>query len=139
MDTGLWHQLICDFYTPCFEGRISPEPIRNPLTNKLISGPLIIKTDAGPGRLWKEASSIKFRRQMAANGVHILLSLQNATACTAEMDQLFERFTSACGKSALCVAPKKMQKRMEVRMLNCAQNDEDSNAVIDVDASDASS
>ena len=76
---------------------------------------------------------------MAANGVHILLSLQNATACTAEMDQLFERFTSACGKSALCVAPKKMQKRMEVRMLNCAQNDEDSNAVIDVDASDASS
>jgi hypothetical protein len=74
---------------------------------------------------------------MAANGVHILLSLPNATACTAEMDQLFERFKPACGKSALRVAPKKMQKRMEVRMLNCAQNDEDSNAVIDVDASDA--
>jgi hypothetical protein len=50
----------------CFEGRISPEPIRNPLTNKLISGPLIIKTDAGPGRLSKETSSIEFREQMAA-------------------------------------------------------------------------
>ena len=49
------------------------------------------------------------------------------------------QFTPACGKSALRVAPKKMQKRMEVRMLNCEQNDEDSNAVIDVDASDASS
>ena len=97
MDTGLWHQLICDFYTPCFEGRISPEPIRNPLTNKLISGPLIIKTDPGPGRLWKEASIIRFRRQMAANGVHLLLSLPNATACTAETDQLFERFTVHTG------------------------------------------
>jgi hypothetical protein len=140
MDTGLWHQLIRDVYTPCFEGRISPEPIRNPLTNKLISGPLIIKTDAGPGRLSKEASSIEFREQMAAKGVHILLSLPNATACTAEMDQLFERFKPACGKSALRVASKKMQKRMEVRMLNGrARNDEDGDAVIDIDASDASS
>jgi len=51
---------------------------------------------------------------MAAKGVHILLSLPNATACTAEMDQLFERFNPACGKSALRVASKKMQKRMEV-------------------------
>jgi hypothetical protein len=88
------------------------------LTNKLISGPLIIKPDAGPGRLSKEASCIKFHEQMAAKGVHILLSRPNETACTAEMDQLFERFKPACGKSALRVALKKMQKRMEVRMLN---------------------
>jgi len=36
MDTDLWHQLIRDIYTPCFEGTISPKPIRNPLTNKLM-------------------------------------------------------------------------------------------------------
>jgi hypothetical protein len=130
MDTGLWHQLIRDVYLPCFEGRISPKPIRDPLTNKLISGPLVVKTDAGPGRLSKEASSIMFREQMAKKGVHILLSLPNATACTAEMDQLFERFKPACGKSALRVASKKMQMRMSVR----ARND-----VIEVDGSDASS
>ena len=53
------------------------------------------------------------------------------------MDQLFERFKPACGKSALRVASKKMQKRMDVRMLNGAQNDEDGDAMIDVDASDA--
>ncbi len=53
---------------------------------------------------------------MVAKGMHILLSLPNATACTAEMDQLFERFKPACGKSALRVASKKMQKRMEVRL-----------------------
>jgi len=74
---------------------------------------------------------------MATNGVHILLSLQIATACTAEMDQLFNRFKPACGKSALRVASKKMHKRMKVRVLNGARNDEDSNAVIDVDASNA--
>jgi hypothetical protein len=100
---------------------------------------LIIKTDAGPGRLSKEASSIEFREQMVAKGVHILLSLPNATACTAEMDQLFEMFKPACGKSALHVASKKMQKRMEVRLLNGARNGKDGDAVIDIDASDASS
>jgi hypothetical protein len=45
MDTGLWHQLIRAIYTPLFEMRISPMPIRDPLTNKLLSGPPIMKTD----------------------------------------------------------------------------------------------
>ncbi len=49
MDTGLWHQLICTIYTPLRKGRISPEPIHDHLTNKLISGPLFVKTDTGPG------------------------------------------------------------------------------------------
>jgi len=120
MDTGLWHQLIRSIYTPLFEGRISPTPIRDPLTMKLLSGPLIVKTDSGPGRLSKEADSIEFREQMAAMGVHILLSLPNATSCTAEMDQLFEKFKPACSKSALRVASKKMQRRMQVRMADVA-------------------
>ena len=51
MDTGLWHQLLKDVYVPLYEGRISPEPIRDLVTMKLLSGPLIVKTDAGPGRL----------------------------------------------------------------------------------------
>ena len=37
-------------------------------------------------------SSIEFRDEMAQIGVHIVLSLPNGTACTAEMDQLFEKF-----------------------------------------------
>ena len=71
MDTGLWQQLIRAIYTPLFEGRISPTPIRDPLTNKLLSGPLIVKTDSGPGQLSKEAKSMEFREQMATRGVHI--------------------------------------------------------------------
>jgi hypothetical protein len=51
-------------------------------------------------------------------------------ACTAEIDQLFERFKPACRKSTLRVASKKMQMRMSAR----TRND-----VIKVDGSDASS
>jgi hypothetical protein len=97
----------------------------------LISGPLIIKTDTGPGRLSKEALSIKFQDHMATKGVHIRLSLPNATA-----SNFFENFKPACTKSALCLAAKKMQMRMEVRVNNVRNDDAD--AVIDIDASDAS-
>ena len=116
MDTGLWHQLLRAIYVPLYEGRISPEPIRDPLTDKLISGPLIVKTDGGPGRLSKEADSMDFREQMAALGVHILLSLPNGTSCTAEMDQLFEKFKPACSKSAIRVAGKMMKMRADVQL-----------------------
>ena len=74
MDTGLWHQLLKDVYVPLYEGRISPEPIRDPVTMKLWSGPLIVKTDAGPGRLSKQAISIDFREEMAQLGVHSTLA-----------------------------------------------------------------
>ena len=47
------------------------------------------------GRLSKEAESMNFREQMAALGVHIILCLPNGTLCTADMDQLFEKFKPA--------------------------------------------
>ena len=95
MDTGLWHQLI-EVYLLHYNGRISKVPVRDPLTNKLISGPLIIKTDAGPGRLSKELESIEYRARIERLGVYILLSLPNGTSCTAEMDQMYEKFKPAC-------------------------------------------
>jgi hypothetical protein len=88
---------------------------------KLILGPLIVKTDLGPGRLSKEADSIQFHNQMASLGMHILLLLPNTTAFTAKMDQLFKKFEPACSKSTLCVALHKMQQRMMVRVENANQ------------------
>ena len=43
VDTKLWHDLNRHIYVPCFRGKISKEPIRDPITNKLISGPLIVE------------------------------------------------------------------------------------------------
>ncbi len=68
MDMGLWHQLLKDVYVPLYKGRLSPEPIRDPVTMKLLSGLLIVKMDAGPGRLSKQAISVDFREEMAQLG-----------------------------------------------------------------------
>ena len=56
------------------------------VTKKLITGPLIEKTDEGPDRLLKETESVEFRKKFAAQGAHILLSLPNGTECTSELD-----------------------------------------------------
>ena len=115
MDTGLWHQYIRAIIIPLFKGRIALTPVRDPVTLRLIAGPLIVKSDGGPGRLSRESSSIEFRDEMAQIGVHIVLSLPNGTACTAEMDQLFEKFKPACSKQARRICAKKMHERHMAR------------------------
>jgi len=103
VDTSLWHKLNRVVYIPCFKGKISVEPVRDPVTLKLISGPVVTKTDAGPGRLSKGADSIDFWTEMATMGVHILLSLPNRTAATAVMDQLYSKFKPRCSESTIRV------------------------------------
>jgi hypothetical protein len=115
VDTFLWHELNCAIYVPCFKGKISVKPVRYPITKKLISGPVVCKTDRGLGRLSKEAESINFQEEMAAMGVHILLSLPNGTAATAEMDQLYSKFKPRCSDSTICVAGVKMAKHLAAR------------------------
>ncbi len=83
-----------------FAGAISPKPVCDPLTNKLVSGLVIIKTDGGPGRLAKEAGSAEFRAEMFELGVYIMLLLPNATSCMAEMDQMYEKFKPSCKDTA---------------------------------------
>ena len=133
VDTKLWHDLNRHVYVPCFRGKISKEPIRDPITNKLISGPLIVKTDAGPGRLSKEAESIEFRDEMATMGVHILLSLPNGTAATAEMDQLYSKFKPRCSESTIRVAGVKMAARVAARKKAEEARKAANQALIDVD------
>ena len=113
MDTLLWHRWHTDVLLPCWKDRLYPVPVRDPKTGKLIKGPLIDKTDAGPGRLSKEAQSIEFREMMADMGVHIMLSLPNGTSATAELDQLYSRFKDDCKKSTMRVAGIKMAERVK--------------------------
>jgi hypothetical protein len=69
MDTGLWHLLHWQVYIKLYEGKLAPEPVRDPVTGKMLKGPLMVKTDSGPGRLSNEAESIDFREEMANLGV----------------------------------------------------------------------
>ena len=114
MDTGLWAMYTRELADTCYKGKIAPVCQRDS-NGKLIRGPLVLKTDAGPGRLSKEAESIEFRSEMAEKGLHIMLSLPNATACTAELDQIYSKFQPECKKSTLRVAGMKMVRRVEAR------------------------
>jgi hypothetical protein len=116
----LWHDLNRVVYVPCFKDKILIKPVCDPITKKLISGPLIVKTDAGPGHLSKEAESIDLRDEMAKKGVHILLSLPNGTAATAEMDQLYSKFKPRCSDSTIRVAGIKMVKQATMRKKHAA-------------------
>jgi hypothetical protein len=93
MDTSLWHDLHRSVYLTCgYENKLAPVPERDPVTKKLLRGPLIIKTDNGPGRLAADAASMKFREEMAELGVYILLGLPNGTEAQAELDQMYSEF-----------------------------------------------
>ena len=63
------------------------------MIKKLIYGPMIEKTDAGLGRLSKEAESIDFREKTAVVSMHILISLLDGTKNNAEFDQSWIKCT----------------------------------------------
>jgi hypothetical protein len=88
--------------------------------------------------LSKEAESIDFRTEMAAMGVHILLSLPNGTAATAEMDQLYSKFKPRCSESTIRVGGVKMAKRAAARKKREAakRRKEDSGVADDIDDED---
>ena len=57
---------------------------------EVIKGPILIKTDMGPGRLVAEEININWRDELREKGVHLIGSPPNATSVSAEMDQLFQ-------------------------------------------------
>ena len=108
----------------------------HPATKASCKGPLIVKTDNGPGRLSKEAESIEFREEMAQLGVFIVLGLPNATEAQAELDQMYSLFQPRCKRSAVRVVGKKMAARAKARELYAETYNSDSGTDSDSDASD---
>ena len=81
MDTILWSAYNRQCVIRPYHGEISPVPVRDPMTKKLVTvtGIFILEIDAGRGRLSKEAERIEFHESSAAEGEYILLSLLNGT------------------------------------------------------------
>ena len=96
-------------------GKISPFPVCDPITKKLITGSLIEKTDGGPARLSKEAESIDFRKKYTEEGAHIIRLLPNGMECTAKLDQMYSIFKPYTKKSTKRVTAMKMVARVEAR------------------------
>jgi len=103
MDTSLWAKFNEEVILPCYPN-VAKKVTRCPITHKILSGPLIVKTDAGPGRLAKEAESWEFRERMNEKGVVILLGLPNGTSVNQEMDQGYADLKTECKKSTKRVA-----------------------------------
>jgi hypothetical protein len=87
--------------------------------------------------LSKEADSIDFHEEMAVLGVHILLSLPNGMAVTAEIDQLYSKFKPRCSDSTIRVAGIKMAKRATMRKKCIAKAPINVDAPIELDLEDS--
>jgi hypothetical protein len=78
---------------------------------KLLSAPVKLKVDSGPGRIVASLESISMRAVYFEMGLIILSGLHNSTSVQQEMDALYGPFKSAtyaCGKSILM---KKIKER----------------------------
>ena len=79
---------------------------------EVIKGPILIKTDMGPGRLVAEEININWRDELREKGVHLIGSPPNATSVSAEMDQLFSDYKGRCRRSTQRCYNKKLHARM---------------------------
>ena len=91
MEKALWELVLSGLFLPLYPNN-SRSIVRCPITNKILFGSLIIKTDAGPGRLCTEAKSWTFREHLWQARVYIMLGLPNGTAVNQEMDQVFSSY-----------------------------------------------
>ena len=85
----------------------------------MAKGPLILKTDYGPGRLSNLVQNIEFRRQLNDGGIHVFLGLPNGSpngsATMQEMDQAYAMFQPAFHRSVVRVASVKIAERVLAR------------------------
>ena len=94
MDDSLLNQYIESVIVPLFPN-MHKTAIFDPVTGKLNQGPVILKLDAGPGRIVSNEAILKKREDLFERGLIILMGLPNATSVQQEMDALYGPFKSA--------------------------------------------
>ena len=63
----------------------------DPITGKLNCGPVILKVDAGPGRIVSSENVLSQREALFERGLIVIMGLPNATYVQQEMDALYNR------------------------------------------------
>ena len=79
--------------------------------DKLIKGPVFLKTDSGSGRQSKSKINMQFRHDMHKLGFHIGPGLPNSTQATQEMDDLYETFQGMLDTTSQDVFTRKTYER----------------------------
>ena len=78
---------------------------------RLLQGPVILKVDAGPGRIVSSEVVLAKREALFEQGLIILLGLPNATSVQQEMDALYGPFKSATYSRGEKVVQQKLKER----------------------------
>ena len=89
-DEQLMQQLIEEVYLPLYPN--CNKSVLRDEEGRFMSGPIILKTDSGQGRLCATFSNVEFCERMQERGVYLVLGLPNSTSCTQELDQIYQEF-----------------------------------------------
>jgi hypothetical protein len=106
----------------------------DPVTGQLNQGPVILKVDAGPGRIVSSEAILVKREQFFERGLIILLGLPNATSVQQEMNALYGPIKSATHARR----EKVVQQKLRVRGLARRNGNKVPPAVLNLDFNDLS-
>ncbi|KAI2506187.1 hypothetical protein MHU86_8222 [Fragilaria crotonensis] len=101
-------------------------------TGRLNQGPVILKLDAGPGRIVSSEVVLAKREELFERGLIIIMGLPNATSVQQEMDALYGPFKAA----TYARGEKVLQQKMKQRGLARRNGQQLSSAVLNLDFSD---
>jgi hypothetical protein len=104
----------------------------DPVTGKLNCGPVILKVDAGPGRIVSSEHVLAQREALFERGLIIIMGLPNATSVQQEMDALYGPFKSA----TYARGEKVVQAKLKQRGLARKNGERLQSAVLNLDFSD---
>ena len=98
MDASLWEHTVENLLLPLYP-TTQRKVERWSVSGRILLGPFVVKTNSGPRRLSKEASSWEFCERMWRRGVFIIVGLPNSTTVNQEMYQAFASFHPVVSRS----------------------------------------
>ena len=110
MDDTLLNQYIESVIVPLYPN-MHKTAVFDERTGKLNQGPVILKVDAGPGRIVSSELILAQRAALFERGLIILMGLPNATSVQQEMDALYGPFKSATYARGEKVVQEKLRQR----------------------------
>jgi hypothetical protein len=131
MDDTLLNQYIETVIIPLYPNMHKTAEFDAPVTGKLNRGPVILKVDAGPGRIVSSEQILAQREALFERGLIIILGLPNATSVQQEMDALYGPF-----KSATYARGEKVQEKLKQRGLARRNREPLPCAVLNLDLGD---
>jgi hypothetical protein len=110
MDEELLNQYIETVIVPLYPN-MHKNAVFDANTGKLNQGPVILKLDAGPGRIVSSEAVLAKREALFERGLIIIMGLPNATSVQQEMDALYSPFKSATYARGEKVVQRKLKER----------------------------